>query len=73
MSRKLILDKAIIILLWEHLKTPVQKRKKWYNRDMKIGQIGFFDEENRYKKLTELGDPLEKLNSVMDWEYSETN
>ena len=35
---------------------------------MKIGQIGFFDEENRYKKLTELGDPLEKLNSVMDWE-----
>ena len=35
---------------------------------MKIRQIGFFDEENRYKKLTELGDPLEKLNSVMNWE-----
>ena len=35
---------------------------------MKAIQIGFFDEENRYKKLTELGDPLEKLNSVMNWE-----
>ena len=35
---------------------------------MKSIQIGFFDEENRYKKLTELGDPLEKLNSVMDCE-----
>lgn len=35
---------------------------------MKSIQIGFFDEENRYKKLTELGDPPEKLNSVMDWE-----
>lgn len=35
---------------------------------MKSKQIGFFDEENRYKKLTELGDPLEKLNSVMNWE-----
>ena len=35
---------------------------------MKAKQIGFFDEENRYKKLTELGDPLEKLNSIMNWE-----
>ena len=35
---------------------------------MKAIQIGLFDEENRYKKLTELGDPLEKLNSVMNWE-----
>ena len=33
---------------------------------MKVIQIGFFDEENWYKKLTELGDPLEKLNSVMN-------
>ena len=38
---------------------------------MKAIQIGFFDEENRYKKLTELGDPLEKLNSVMNWEISQ--
>ncbi len=35
---------------------------------MKKLQMGFFDEENRYKKLTELGDPLEKLNSIMNWE-----
>jgi len=35
---------------------------------MNKGQIGFFDEENRYEKLTELGDPLEELNDVMDWE-----
>lgn len=47
---KFELDNSIIR---EHLKTPVQKRKKWYNRNMKAIQIGFFDEENRYKKLTE--------------------
>ena len=35
---------------------------------MKKKQITFFDEENRYEKLTELGDPLEKLNSVIKWE-----
>lgn len=35
---------------------------------MKNKQIGLFDEEKRYAKLTELGDPLEKLNSIMDWE-----
>ena len=35
---------------------------------MKIAQLSFFDAEKRYEKLTELGDPLEKLNSVMDWE-----
>lgn len=35
---------------------------------MNARQIEFFDEENRYKKLTELGDPLEKLNSIMNWE-----
>ena len=31
-------------------------------------QLSFFDAEKRYEKLTELGDPLEKLNKVMDWE-----
>lgn len=31
-------------------------------------QLSFFDGEKRYEKLTELGDPLEKLNKVMDWE-----
>lgn len=35
---------------------------------MKARQISFFDEANRYERLTELGDPLEKLDSVMDWE-----
>ena len=49
-------------------KKPCTKREKWYNKNMKSIQIGFFDEKNRYKKLTELGDSLEKLNSVMDWE-----
>lgn len=35
---------------------------------MKYTQLGFFDTENRYERLTELGDPLEKLNGVIDWE-----
>lgn len=35
---------------------------------MKINQLSFFDEEKRYAKLTELGDPLEKLDSIIDWE-----
>lgn len=40
---------------------------------MKISQIGLFDEEKRYAKLTELGDPLEKLDSIMDWEIFREN
>lgn len=31
-------------------------------------QIGFFDIENKENRLSELGDHLEKLNSVIDWE-----
>lgn len=31
-------------------------------------QIGFFNEEKRLDKLSELGDSLEKLNAVIDWE-----
>ena len=31
-------------------------------------QIGFFNEEKRYDKLSELGDSLEELNAVIDWE-----
>jgi transposase, IS5 family len=31
-------------------------------------QTGFFDENDRLKELSKLGDPLEKLNSVIDWE-----
>ena len=31
-------------------------------------QISIFDEEQRYKRITELGDPLKKLDEVIDWE-----
>jgi IS5 family transposase len=34
-------------------------------------QIGLFDESNRLKKLSSLGDPLEKLNSVIEWRMFE--
>ena len=39
---------------------------------MRNRQIGFFDEAKRYERLTQLGDPLEKLDSVMDWEMFRT-
>lgn len=35
---------------------------------MKISQLSLFDTEKRYEKITELGDPLEKLDKIMDWE-----
>lgn len=35
---------------------------------MKNKQIGLFDEEDRMKILSEMGDPLEKLNKVIKWE-----
>ena len=31
-------------------------------------QIGFFDEDNRLHRLSELGDPLEKVSNPVDWE-----
>ena len=31
-------------------------------------QIGFFDEDNRLHRLSELGDPLEKVSKPVDWE-----
>ena len=31
-------------------------------------QPGFFDLEDRYTKLDQLGDPLPKLAEVVDWE-----
>lgn len=31
-------------------------------------QRGFFDENDRLKEISQLGDPLEKLNKVIDWE-----
>src|SRR5262245_6708302 len=32
------------------------------------GQAGFWDVDERYARLSEAGDPLEKLNSVVAWE-----
>jgi hypothetical protein len=29
---------------------------------------GFFDEHDRLKGLSKLGDPLERLNTYIDWE-----
>jgi hypothetical protein len=31
-------------------------------------QHGFFDENDRFKELSKLGDPLERLNRYIDWE-----
>jgi hypothetical protein len=31
-------------------------------------QHGFFDEIDRLKELSKLGDPLERLNTFIDWE-----
>ena len=32
------------------------------------GQVGFWDIDERYVRLSEAGDPLEKLNSVVPWD-----
>jgi len=32
------------------------------------GQAGFWDIDERYVRLSEAGDPLEKLNTVVSWE-----
>lgn len=32
------------------------------------GQVGFWDIDDRYARLSEAGDPLEKLNAVVPWE-----
>ena len=31
-------------------------------------QIGFFDEDNRLRRLSEMGDPLEKMSKAVNWE-----
>jgi hypothetical protein len=31
-------------------------------------QHGFFDENDRLKELSKLGDPLERLNKYINWE-----
>lgn len=35
----------------------------------KSGTLGLFSEENRLEKLSKQGDPLERLNKVVEWEY----
>lgn len=35
---------------------------------MKNVQLGFLDTENRYERLTQLGDPLKKLKKAINWE-----
>lgn len=35
---------------------------------MVMKQLGFFDESSRLKKLSQLGDSLEKLDKVINWE-----
>ena len=42
--------------------------KIWYNRSMKVRMKSFFDEENRMAKISKIGDPLEILNSIINWE-----
>ena len=32
------------------------------------GQAGFWDVDERYVRLSEAGDPLEKLNALVPWE-----
>jgi hypothetical protein len=31
-------------------------------------QIGYFDEDRRLARLSEMGDPLEKVSRAVDWE-----
>jgi hypothetical protein len=31
-------------------------------------QLGFFDEDDRLKEISRLGDPLERLNAAIEWE-----
>lgn len=45
----------------------------WYKNTLimygKSGTLGLFSEENRLEKLSRQGDPLERLDKVVDWEY----
>lgn len=35
------------------------------------GQPGFFDLDERYERLSAVGDPLEKLNAIIPWSVFE--
>ena len=40
----------------------------WYTIYMKTRQRSLFDEANQMDKLSKMGDPLERLNGVINWE-----
>jgi len=40
--------------------------KKWYNKGMK--QMSLFAEDLRLRRLSQMGDPLEKIGTAVDWE-----
>jgi IS5 family transposase len=44
----------------------------YYNAIVMKSERGFFDEELRLRKITEHGDPLEKLNFYIDWKIFRT-
>jgi hypothetical protein len=47
-------------------KSGIIKREKEGGKAMK--QLGFFSEEKALERLSKLGDPLEQLEEIMDWE-----
>jgi IS5 family transposase len=46
----------------------VEKDKKERYKEEKMNQLGFFDEDRRLKRLSEMGDPLEKITTYVNWE-----
>jgi hypothetical protein len=48
------------------MRTLEKHKKLCYSRTIK--QHGFFDENDRLKELSKLGDPLGRLNRYIDWE-----
>jgi IS5 family transposase len=59
-------DKEDEVKVWGPLKTTHNLEKHDRIRTMK--QHGFFDENDRLNRLSELGDTLEKLNKYINWE-----
>lgn len=45
------------------------RQAKIINGEDTMGQLGFFDVQDRLASLSKLGDPLEKLNQCIDWDY----
>ena len=47
--------------------TATTSMKDEKEKNMAQGQMSFFDHSNVMRKLSESGDPLEKLTRVVDW------